>query len=93
MEKLKKQAKTPIICQSSSNVMNIEGTSLMDLDLKKYICLLRMCKTYMGANTGDEHLATAVGCKTYVFQPKDGNGFSSSEWNYNHPNSEYYNWE
>jgi hypothetical protein len=93
LEKLKKQSKTPIICQSSSNTLDIEGTWLLDLDLRKYICLLRMCKTYMGANTGDEHLATAVGCKTYVFQPKDGNGFLSSEWNYDHPNSEYYNWE
>jgi hypothetical protein len=93
LERLKKQFKTPIICQSSSNSLDLEGTQLLDLDLKKYICLLRMVKTYVGVNTGDEHLATAVGCKTHVFQPQDGNGFVSSEWNYCHPNSEYYNWE
>lgn len=89
----KKTSYTPIICQSSSNYKDIEGINLVDLDLKKYICLLRRVGRYIGANTGDEHLATAVGCNTVVYQPKDGNGFLSDEWNYNHVNSKYLIWD
>lgn len=89
----KKANRTIIACQSSSNYKNVGGTDLIDLDLKKYICLLRRVGFYIGANTGDEHLATAVGCKTVVYQPNDGNGFISGEWNYKHSNSHYFTWE
>lgn len=93
LHNLKEKGHTPIICQSSNNKKDIEGINLIDLDLKKYICLLRRSGIYYGANTGDEHLATAVGCKTFVFQPKDSEFFSSSEWNYNHLNSTYFIWD
>lgn len=83
---------TPIVCQSSSNFLDIGKNQLIDLDLKKYICLLRKVGIYFGANTGDEHLMTAVGGKTFVYQPEDHHLFVSSEWNYQHPNSIYYTW-
>lgn len=93
IDAFKKTNRSIIVCQSSSNYKNIGGIDLIDLDLKKYISLLRRVGFYIGANTGDEHLATALGCKTVVYQPKDGNGFFSREWNYKHLNSEYFIWE
>lgn len=91
LKKIKK-THTPIICQSSSNYTKTQEIEFVDLDLKKYISLLRQTGSYFGANTGDEHLATAVGCKTTVWQPVNSDKFNSSEWNYNHPNSTYLNW-
>jgi len=90
---LKNNGFTPILITNSDN--NYESSyeyQLNDIDLKKYICLLRRVGFYMGCNTGDEHLATSVGCLTHVFQPRDGNGFLSEEWNYNHINSKYFLW-
>ena len=82
-----------IVCQSSANFLETgEKNQLIDLDLSKYICLLRQVGTYVGANTGDEHLATAVGCYTCVLQPENHSLFNSSEWNYSHPNSTYHTW-
>jgi ADP-heptose:LPS heptosyltransferase len=92
LKKIQESGCTAIVCQSSDNKIETREIELIDLPLGKYICLLRRCGFYMGANTGDEHLATAVGCKTVVIQPKDGNGFLSAEWNYDHPNSQYYTW-
>lgn len=93
IEQCKKEKFTPIVCQSSDNAIDHKEISLLDCDLKKYICLLRMVKEYIGVNTGDEHLATSVGCRTTVFQPSRPSSFNRSEWNYNHPNSKYLFWE
>lgn len=91
--KLKEDGFTPIVCQSSANFIETYAEyQLTDLDLSKYICLLRQVGQYVGANTGDEHLATAVGCRTIVYQPEDHSLFNSAEWNYNHPYSTYYTW-
>lgn len=90
---LAKNNYTPIICQSSLNQKKIDGFNVTDLDLKKYISLIRRCKIYIGANTGDEHLCVALGCKTIVYQPAEDPVFKASEWNYNHPNSNYIGWE
>jgi len=92
LEHFAKNKITPIICQSSQNIKNIDGINLIDLDLKKYICLLRMVGIYHGANTGDEHLATAVGCRTFVHQPQDSDSFCRREWNYSNLNSTYFIW-
>ena len=90
---LKLNGFTPILMINKENKYetNYEH-QLEDLELKKYICLLRRVGFYIGCNTGDEHLAIAVGCSTNVFQPKDGNGFYSIEWNYNHINNTYFIW-
>jgi len=93
LEFFKNQSYTPIICQSSSNLKQIDGVNLVDLDLKKYICLLRRVGIYVGANTGDEHLATSLGCAISTYQPKDSGGFSSEEWNYTNLNSKYFIWD
>lgn len=89
---LREKGFTPIVCQSSSNFLDIGEHQLTDLDLSKYICLMRQVGFMVGANTGDEHLATAVGCKIIIYQPEDHSLFSSSEWNYIHPNSTYCIW-
>lgn len=93
LKNLKSSNATPIVCQSSNNYIDLGEHQLNDLDLKKYICLLRKVGIYYGSNTGDEHLMTAVGGKTVVFQPQDNEYFCSSEWNYNHPNSVYHIWQ
>lgn len=92
IDQCKKLGFTPIVCQSSSNFVDHSEISLVDCDLGKYISLLRMTKEYVGANTGDEHLATALGCKTTVFQPSRSESFNRLEWNYSHPNSNYFFW-
>lgn len=83
---------TPIVCQSSNNQvkLNYENT-LTDLDLSKYICLLRRVGLYFGCNTGDMHLALSVGAVCTVFQPSNSPFFNESEWNYKHPSISYYN--
>jgi len=91
-KQLQDSGRTPIVCQSSANLLDIGEHQLNDLDLSKYICLLRQTGAYAGANTGDEHLATAVGCKVFCYQPEDHGLFSSIEFNYQHPNSTYYTW-
>jgi ADP-heptose:LPS heptosyltransferase len=84
---------TPILILNSDNKYQTNYEfQLENIDLKKYICLLRRVGIYLGCNTGDEHLATSVGCQTIVYQPKDGNGFYGNEWNYNHQNSKYFIW-
>lgn len=93
LEKFKKLGFTPIVCQSSDNQIEHSEISLIDCDLSKYISLLRMSQEYIGVNTGDEHLATALGCETTVFQPNSSDSFNRYEWNYNHPNSKYFYWE
>lgn len=90
---LKNQGFTPIVCQSSDNYMDIGEHQLTDLDLSKLICLMRQVGMYVGCNTGSEHLMTAVGGKTIVYQPADHSLFNHAEWNYlGHPNSTYYSW-
>lgn len=80
---LKKQGFSPIICSSSENVPDIDhGDILLDLDLSKYISLLRLTGEYVGCNTGDMHLAISVGAKCTVFEPLNCSGFCDSEWSY-----------
>lgn len=90
---LKDSEYTPIVCQSSKNKIETSEIELLDLDLSKYISLLRRVGSYVGANTGDEHLATAVGCKTHVYQPSNTLDFYGPEWNYKHPCSNYFIWQ
>lgn len=81
---------TPVVCEFSDNKTNYSNClKLCDLDLKKYVCLLRRCGRYIGANTGDMHLAISVGCLTNVYQPNDCFSFSKDQWNYNHPSIIY----
>jgi hypothetical protein len=82
---------TPIVCSDSNNptVKFDRCVNLIDLDLKKYVCLLRRVGRYIGCNTGDMHLAISVGAITKVFQPKNAPGFDENNWNYNHPTIEY----
>jgi hypothetical protein len=81
----------PIVCSSSFNPVPYFDNckNLIDLDLKKYICLLRKVGKYIGCNTGDMHLSISVGALTKVFQPKSCAGFCEKEWNYNHPTISY----
>jgi len=83
---------TPIICSNSSNPVVVdEGHHVLtDLDLSRYICLMRQAGQYFGCNTGDLHLAVAVGAECQVFQPSDHPLFSREEWDYKHPTIQYY---
>lgn len=84
--------KDMILMINSDNEFSSEyKIKLIDLDLKKMICLFRKVGIYVGCNTGDEHLATAVGCNTFVYQPKSSLSFNPEEWNYRHRNSNYIN--
>lgn len=83
---------TPIICESSNNKVNLNYENILtDLDLSKYICLLRRVGYYFGCNTGDMHLAASVGAICTVFQPSSNAFFNETEWNYKHPSISYYN--
>jgi ADP-heptose:LPS heptosyltransferase len=84
---------TPIISQNSKNKLEIDYEhQIFDLDLKKYICLLRKAGGYIGANTGDMHLAIATQCQCTIFQPANSDKFNPSEWNYPHQIIKYYQW-
>jgi hypothetical protein len=93
INQLQNSGHTPILCLSSSYDYNVKiNNTLKDLCIKKYICLLRRVGVYFGANTGDFHLAVAVGALANVFQPKyDPSKFDPEEWCYNHPSITYYN--
>jgi hypothetical protein len=81
---------TPILCQSKQNYYDYPNlNNLFDLDLSKYICLLRRVGQYIGANTGDKHLAIGVGCVARIFQPKLCNLFNPFETSYKHPSIQY----
>jgi ADP-heptose:LPS heptosyltransferase len=62
-----------------------------NLDLKKYICLLRRCGRFIGCNTGDMHLAISLGCICTIIQPKTTPTFDEVQWTYQHPSITYYN--
>ena len=90
---LLKQNYTPIICQNSKNIYNsIYENQIIDLDLNKYICLIRKVGIYFGCNTGDMHLSVATGALTTVFEPKETKTFKRQEWTYNHPSIKYFIW-
>jgi len=89
---LVEQGYTPIVCQSSANFLDIGEHQLTDLDLRSYICLMRRVKIVHTANTGDETLATALGCNVTCYQPQDHQWFQGWQWNFNHPNNTYYTW-
>lgn len=91
---LKRQGRDIIYCSNSENRMNLDSIAeeIVDLDLATYIHLLRNCGFYCGANTGDMHLAAAVGCKCVVYNPKSGGGFNQSNWCYDHPNITNLTW-
>jgi len=83
---------TPIICSIDSNPFpnSDKCINLLNLDLNKYICLLRKIGKYIGCNTGDMHLAISVGAIVKVFQPSSQLNFNEFNWNYDHPTIEYY---
>lgn len=91
-QNLKAAGFTPIVCQSSANFLDIGEHQLNDLDLSKYISLLRQVGFYAGANTGDLHLAIGVGAKAVCYEPQSHSLFQTSEWRYFHPNITYYSW-
>lgn len=84
---LQEQGKTPIGCFSSKNYQEVTGINkeVLDLDLSTYIHLLRIVGEYVGTNTGDMHLAAAVGCKVTCFNPPSQAEFNHKNWIYKHP--------
>lgn len=90
LDHIKSSGLTPIVCQGSDNKYDIKNNiCINNLDIKKYICLLRKVGFYIGANTGDMHLAVGVGAKTVVYQPKPSDKFDPVEWCYIHPSVTY----
>lgn len=95
VRQLKDMGKTPIGCYSSQNYQEVTGVNkeIMDLDLSTYIHLLRIVGEYVGSNTGDMHLAAAVGCKVTCFNPPSQSQFNHKNWLYNHPTVTNYIWQ
>lgn len=87
IHELQEQNKTPIGCYSTKNYQEITGVGkeIFDLDLSTYIHLLRIVGEYVGANTGDMHLAAAVGCKITCYNPHSQSEFNHKNWLYQHP--------
>jgi len=66
------------------------------------LSLLEMCKyffgvgKYLGVDTGDRHLAIALGCETTILHPNDHNNYRASNWHYSKDIINYVNfneWE
>lgn len=53
-----------------------------DLELKEQMMYYYSCGNYLGVDTGDRHLASALGCKTTVVCPNEGNGYFYKDWHY-----------
>lgn len=77
----------------SQGVSVIDVSQIERIDLNKYICLLRKVGRYFGANTGDFHLAVAVGAICNVYEPKNSGLFQDYEWNYSHPTISYHKFQ
>jgi hypothetical protein len=90
-DSMAKQGFSPIVCSSKDNSPNIHHDvhTLIDLDLSKYISLLRKVGKYVGCNTGDMHLAISVGAECQVFQPQKNQFFYPEEWCYKSNNIKY----
>ncbi len=88
LRKMKESGKNAIGCYGADRYQNINGVSkeIFGLDLSTYIHLMRISGEYVGANTGDMHLAAAVGCKVTCFNPPSQAGFNHTNWLYKHPN-------
>lgn len=91
IENLKNKNLTPILHFFNSEEDYEDVKILRNLELKKYICLLRKCGRFFGCNTGDMHLAIALGCLCTILQPKSTFTFNENEWSYIHPSITYYN--
>lgn len=93
IENLIKIGYQPIVCENSNNPVSISASrKLTDLNLSKYISLLRKVGEYYGCNTGDFHLAVAVGASATIIQPKNNPLFNQTEWNYNSSTIKYYSY-
>lgn len=92
---LKYEGKTPVGCYSSKNYQEVTGVNkeVIDLDLSTYIHLLRIAGEYVGTNTGDMHLAAAVGCKITCYNPPSEAVFNHKNWLYQHPTITNYIWQ
>jgi hypothetical protein len=96
LNQIKYNKQTPIGCYSSKNHQEVTGVKkeIIDLDLSTYIHLLRIVGEYFGTNTGDMHLAAAVGCKINCYNPPSQSVFNHINWLYKHPtvtNYKYHN--
>lgn len=84
----------PVVDKAKQNLLKqgyfiIDVSAIKTIDLKKYICLLRKVGFYVGANTGDFHLAVSVGAVCNVYEPSNNQFFKDYEWNYEHPSIKY----
>lgn len=92
IENLFKENLTPIIHSfNSSEVYPSNIKVLKNLELKKYICLLRKSGRFLGCNTGDMHLAISLNCLCTIIQPQSTFSFDENQWTYKHPSLTYYN--
>ena len=89
-ESISSQIKEQLTAQG---VAIIDASKMTDLDLKKYICLMRKVGRYVGPNTGDFHLAVSVGAMCNVYEPQNNQFFQDYEWNYRHPSISYGKYE
>tara|TARA_B110000305_G_scaffold164784_1_gene182246 strand:- start:1915 stop:2601 length:687 start_codon:yes stop_codon:yes gene_type:complete len=75
--------------QDRHSILDLSNEPYKNIPLSKYICLLRKCGMYVGCNTGDMHLAIAVGCSCEIHEPPSCRFFQSEKWKYNHPSITY----
>ncbi len=73
------------------NIIDMSSEKFKNLELSKYIALLRKCGRYVGCNTGDMHLAISVGCLCEVWEPTSSKLFRSDNWRYDHQTIKYFN--
>jgi hypothetical protein len=83
---------TPIISMYDYIDSDYENSfyCVKNLELKKFICLMRRVGLFFGCNSGDKHLAVSVGAQVQVFQPPSNYLFNEIEWTYLHPSIKYY---
>lgn len=77
-----------------SHFRPLNGTvKLLGLDVRKMAALMKAIGIYVGVDTGEMHMAMAVGCKCFVARPSDCVDYPYSMWQYNEPNMNYFGFD
>lgn len=67
------------------------ATVKLDWSIERLAAAYSVIGRYVGIDTGDLHVALAVGCKCLVFHPGECPGYRHNRWKYEHENIRYVN--
>lgn len=88
------QPRTVIQIGIGSHFTPLNGTvKILNSDIRKMAALMKAVGVYVGVDTGEMHMAMAIGCKCFVARPKDCSDYPYSMWQYNESNMKYFGFD